>query len=162
MAKKTARKPTLSVVQKDQIRAEYRLGATVAELSRTYNRATSIISRITTTNGVSPEGEKLANRLADVRGEIGTHSGHEQYLILERSKQIIEIKDLTIKGTEYIAKRTLKKLQDAKDDTINFNDLSQAQGIMVKAHSIVETKALIENNTTNNTQFNLVVQFVDP
>lgn len=158
MTKKPARKPALSLEQKDKIRAEYRLGATVAELSRTYNRSTSIVSRITTTNGVSQEGEKLANRLADVKGEIGTHSGHEQYLILERSKQIIEIKDLTIEGTEYIARRTLKKLQNSKDDKINFNDLSQAQGVMTKANALVEPKIAIENNT----QINLVVQIVDP
>jgi hypothetical protein len=153
MAKKPARKPTLSSEQKDKIRAEYRLGDTVAELSRAYNRGTSIISRIVNTNGVSREGEMLASRLADVRGDIGIQSGREQYLILERAKQLKEIKDLTIKGTQYIAERTLKKLKGSSDVKINFNDLLQSQGIMTKANALVEPK--IANQVNVNTQVNV-------
>lgn len=144
----------------DQIRTEYGLGATVAELSRKYNRGTSTISRFT--NGVSRDGEKLAHRLADVQRDIqGTYTEHEQHLILQRSEQIRAIKEGTLKGTNYIAQRTLEKLNGLQDDEINFNDLSQAQGVMTKAHAIAEPKALIENKNTINTQVNLVVEFVD-
>jgi len=161
MAKKLARKPNLSLEAKNQIRVEYGLGATVAELSRKYDRGTSIISRLT--NGVSRDGEKLAHRLADVQRDIkGTYTEHEQSLIVQRSEQIQQIRDLTLKGTDYIAKRTLSKLHGLKDSKTKFNDLLQAQGVMTKANALVEPKkALIENNTTNNTQ-NLVVEFVDP
>lgn len=161
MAKKPARKPSLTPVMQEQIKAEYGLGATVAELSRKYGRGSSIISRYV--NNVSRDGEKLANKLADVRADIGTRPDNEQRLILQRAEQIQKIKEVVFKGTDYIARRTLNKLSDLKDNKINFNDLSQAQSVMSKAHLIVEPKALIENNTTNNTQNNnLVVEFVEP
>ncbi len=142
MAKKAKRKPNLTPIIQDQIRTEYGLGATVAELSRKYDRATSIISRLI--NGVSREGEKLAYRLADVKRDIkGTHTGHEQSLIIQRSEQIQQIRDITLKGTGYIAKRALNKLSNLNDDKINFNDLSQAQGVMTKANTLIEPKVAI-------------------
>jgi hypothetical protein len=157
MAKKPARKPALTPTMQDQIRTEYGLGATVAELSIKYDRGNSIISRFI--NGVSRDGEKLAHRLVDVQRELkGTHTEHEQSLILQRAKQIQEIQSLSLKGTNYITQRTLKKLQSETDDEINYNDLAQAQGVMTKANAIVEPKTTIENQT--NTQVNLTVQFV--
>lgn len=161
MPKKPARKPSLTPAMQDQIKMEYGVGSTVAELAKKYDRGTSIISRIT--NSVSRDGEKLAHRLADVQRDIkGTHTGHEQSLIIQRSEQIQQIRDITLKGTGYIAKRTLNKLNGLEDDQTNFNDLLQAQGVMTKANALIEPKALVENNTTNNTQFNLTVKFVEP
>ena len=160
MAKKPARKPSLTPAMQDQIRAEYGLGATVAELSRKYERGSSIISRLT--NSVSRDGEQLANKLAEVRADIGTRPDNEQSLIIQRSEQIQKIKEVVLKGTNYIAGRALNKLNKLKDDKTSFNDLLQTQTIMSKAHAIVEPKALIENNTMNNTQVNLVVEFVEP
>lgn len=152
MAKKPARKPTLSPTMKDQIRTEYGLGATVAELSKKYDRGTSIISRLI--NGVSRDGEKLAHRLADVQRDIkGTHTGHEQSLILQRSEQIQKIRDITLKGTGYIAKRTLNKLNKLNDDETNFNDFLQAQGVMTKANALIEPK--VANQVNVNTQVNV-------
>lgn len=160
MAKKPARKPSLTPEMQDQIRTEYGVGATVAELSKKYDRGTSIISRLI--NGVSRNGERLAHRLADVQRDIkGTHTRHEQSLILQRSEQIQQIREITLKGTTYIANRTLNKLNNLQDDEINFNDLSQSQGVMTKANALIESKTLIENNTTNNTQV-IVVEFVEP
>lgn len=159
MPKKPARKPSLTPVMQEQIKAEYGLGATVAELSRKYDRGSSIISRLV--NNVSRDGEKLANKLAEVRADIGTLPENEQNLIMKRSEQIQKIKEGTLKGTNYIIQRTLNKLNNLKDNQINFNDLSQSQGVMTKANALIEPKpALIENNTTNNTQVNLTVEFV--
>ncbi len=159
MPKKPARKPTLTPIMQDQIRTEYRLGAGVNALARKYDRSKSIISRLV--NGISRDDEKLANSLAEINLEIGTRKEHEQHLILQRSEQIQKIKDGTIKGTDYIIKRTLKKLKGLNDDKVNFNELLQTQTVMTKANALVEPKTLIGNNN-NNTQVNLVVQFVDP
>jgi len=137
MAKKPARKPSLTPMVQDQIRIEYGRGDTVAELSRKYDRGTSIISRII--NGVSRDGEKLANRLAEVRADLGTRPDNEQTLIIQRSEQIQKIKERAIKGTNYIMGRTLNKLQGLDDEKINFNDLSQAQGVMNKASALIDT-----------------------
>lgn len=161
MPKKPARKPSLTTEMQDQIRTEFSLGAGVIELANKYNRSKSIISRII--KGIGRENEKLANSLAELNQEIGTRKEHEQHLILQRSEQIQQIKDGTLKGTLYNLKRTLNKLNNLKDDEINFNDLGQVQGVMTKANALVEPKALIENNTTNNTQNNsLTVVFVEP
>ncbi len=161
MSKKPARKPSLTPAMQDQVRTEYGLGAGVNELARKYNRSKSIISRIV--NGISRDDEKLANSLAEINQEIGTRKEHEQHLILQRSEQIKKIKDGTIKGTDYIIKRTLNKLNNLKDDEINFNDLSQSQGVMTKAHTLVEPKVANANQVNVNTQVNsIVVQFVDP
>jgi len=157
--KKPARKPTLSLAVKDQIRTEFSLGAGVIELAKKYDRSKSIVSRII--KGIGRENEVLANNLAEINQEIGTRKEHEQHLILQRAEQIQKIKEGVIKGTSYIIKRTLNKLNNSNDDKISFNDLLQSQGVMTKAHAIVEPKALIEANTTNNTQFNLVVEFVE-
>lgn len=152
MTKKSARKPSLTLAMQNQIKSEYGLGATVAELARKYDRGTSIISRLT--NGISRDGERLAHRLADVQRDIkGTHTGHEQSLIIQRSEQIEKIRNITIKGTGYIAKRTLKKLDNLDDDETTFNDLSQAQGVMTKANALVEPK--VANQVNVNTQVNV-------
>lgn len=156
MAKKPARyKPSLNPVMQDQIRTEYSLGAGVIELAKKYDRSKSIISRII--KGIGRENEKLANSLAELNQEIGTRKEHEQHLIIQRSEQIQKIKDGTLKGTQYIVNRTLEKLQSLTDEQVNFNELHQTQNIMVKAHTIAEPKALIENNTVN-----LIVEFIEP
>lgn len=144
------RKPSLSLIIQDKIRTEYGEGATCAELARKYHRGTSIISRYI--NGVSREGENLAHRIADVRRDIDTHTGHEQTLIIKRSKEIEKVKSLVLKGTDYIARRTLKKLNGLVDNKTTFGDLNNAQTVMTKANAIVEPKA---NNQVNvNTQIN--------
>jgi hypothetical protein len=159
MAKKPARKPSLTPAMQHQVRTEYGLGAGVIELAKKYDRSKSIISRLV--NGISRDDEKLANNLAKINQEIGTRKEHEQHLILQRSEQIQKIKDGTIKGTDYIIKRTLEKLEGLSDDKVNFTELLQTQTVMTKAHAIAEPKALIENKITNNTQFNIVVEFVE-
>lgn len=149
MAKKPARKPSLTPTMKDQIRNEYGLGATVAELSRKYDRGTSIISRLI--NGVSRDGEKLANRLAEVRADIGTRPDNEQHLIFQRSDEIHKIKEGAIKGTLYIQNRTLNKLSNLEDKKLDFNDLLRAQLLMNKANDIVKDKETVKDNENNLT-----------
>ena len=158
MAKKPARKPSLTPAMQDQIRTEFGLGAGVIELSNKYSRSKSIISRII--KGIGRENEKLANNLAEINQEIGTRKEHEQHLIIQRSEQIQKIKEGTLKGTEYIINRTLRKLKGLEDEQVSFNELYQTQGVMGKAHAIVEPKALIEANTTLVNS--LTVVFVEP
>lgn len=151
MAKKPARKPSLSLAIQDQIRTEYSLGAGVIELSKKYDRSKSIISRIV--KGIGHENEKLAKSLAGINQEIGTRKEHEQHLILKRSEQIQKIQQGTIKGTNYVIQRTLKKLNNLNDDEITFNDLGQVQGVMTKANALVEPKVV--NQVNVNTQINV-------
>lgn len=138
MPKKPARKPSLTPAMQQQIRIEYSLGAGVIKLSDKYDRSKSIISRIV--KGIGRENEKLANSLAKINQEIGTRKEHEQHLIIQRSQQIQEIKDGTIKGTKYIIDRALNKLDNLKDDKINFNDLLQTQTVMTKAYALVDNE----------------------
>lgn len=147
MAKKPARKPALTSTLRDQIRTERSLGAGVIELAKKYDRSKSIISRII--KGIGHENERLANSLAELNQEIGTRKEHEQHLILQRSEQIQKIKDGITKGTNYIISRTLNKLNNLNDDEINFNDLSQSQGVMSKANAIVEPKVANQVNVNN-------------
>ncbi len=151
MAKKPARKPSLTSAMQDQIRTEFSLGAGVIELAKKYDRSKSIISRII--KGIGRENEKLANSLAELNQEIGTRKEHEQHLIIQRSEQIQKIKEGTLKGTNYIIKRTLNKLNNLKDDEITFNDLGQSQGVMTKAHALIEPK--VANQVNVNTQVNV-------
>lgn len=151
MAKKPARKPALTPILQDQIRTEYSLGAGVTELAKKYNRSKSIVSRII--KGIGRENEKLANSLAEINQEIGTRKEHEQHLIIQRSEQIQKIRDGTLEGTEYIVKRTLGKLQDLKDEQVSFNELYQTQGVMGKAHALIEPK--VANQVNVNTQVNV-------
>jgi len=144
------RKPALSLIIQDKIRTEYGEGAKCSELARKYKRGTSIIHRYI--NDVSRDGEQLAHKIAEVQREIKGHTGHEQTLILKRSDEIEKVKSLVLNGTKYIAGRTLNKLRHTQDDKINFNDLSQAQGVMTKASALVEPK--IANQVNVNTQVN--------
>ena len=152
--KKQKYQPRLTNVIRDQIRFEYSCGATLTELVSKFERGKSIVSRII--NGVTRDGEQLANKLADVNREIGTHSAHEQVLIRKRSRHIEQIKDFTLKGTEYITGRTLKKLDSMSDDEITFNDLNQSQNVMHKAHAMVNPKADTQIEVNNITGIKLI------